>query len=209
MVHDSDPHRAALNYFLRQPVSQDMISYLAQKATEVIRCEPSLDKGLFPTPPVSPPHKNRRPLLPSVEEFVTSLAQRSRVQVPILMTSLVYLSRLQSCLRPDLKGMECTTHRIFLAALILAAKNLNDSTYYNKDWARYSAVSGYGDFGFSITEVNNMERQFLSLLKWDLRINPEDLYYHFEPFLIPIRVWQARQAEKVRTFEQKEECARR
>jgi hypothetical protein len=104
--------------------------------------------------------------------------------------------------------MKCTTHRIFLAALILAAKNLNDSSPKNKHWARYTAVRGYEGFGFSITEVNLMEKQLLFLLDWDLRINPEDLYYHLEPFLAPIRVWQARQAEKARLAEQEKEYAR-
>jgi G1/S-specific cyclin PLC1 len=202
---------AALDHFIQMPVSQDMISYLAQKASQVIRCEPSLNKNLPPTPPASPPQhaaSTREAPLPSVEEFITSLVERSHVQVPTLMTSLVYLSRLRSRLPPVAKGMKCTTPRIFLAALILAAKNLNDSSPKNKHWARYTAVRGYEGFGFSITEVNLMEKQLLFLLDWDLRITPEDLYYHLEPFLAPIRVWQSRQAEKARLAEKEKEMAR-
>jgi len=124
------------------------------------------------------------------------------------MSSLVYLSRLRSRLPPVAKGMRCTVHRIFLAALILAAKNLNDSSPKNKHWARYTAVRGYENFGFSITEVNLMEKQLLFLLDWDLRINPEDLYYHLEPFLAPIRVYQARQVEKARMAQREKDLAR-
>lgn len=183
------------------PVSSSMVSYLAEKAREVIRCEqghPHANKHMLPTPPSTPPQDESRsplqPALPSLEVFIQSLVDRSHVQVPTLMSSLIYLSRLQQRLPPVAKGMRCTVHRIFLASLILAAKNLNDSSPKNKHWARYSSVYGYDGFGFSLTEVNLMEKQLLQLLEWDLRINPEDLYTHLEPFLSPIRLRQQKQA---------------
>ena len=185
------------------PVSRSMVSYLAQKASTVIRCGSQplrTDKTLPPTPPTTPPldGSSRSPLqpaLPSLEAFIQSLVDRSHVQVPTLMSSLIYLSRLQQRLPPVAKGMRCTVHRIFLASLILAAKNLNDSSPKNKHWARYSTVKGYEGFGFSVTEVNLMEKQLLFLLDWDLRINPQDLYTHLEPFLAPIRI-QLQQREE-------------
>ena len=186
------------------PVSSEMVSYLAQQANSVIRCEhqrPQINKNLPPTPPATPPYDEPRspmqPALPSLEAFIQSLVDKSRVQVPTLMSSLIYLSRLQQRLPPVAKGMRCTVHRIFLASLILAAKNLNDSSPKNKHWARYSSVKGYEGFGFSITEVNLMEKQLLFLLDWDLRITNDDLFTHFEPFLAPIRFQQS-QAEAKR-----------
>jgi G1/S-specific cyclin PLC1 len=104
--------------------------------------------------------------------------------------------------------LKCTVHRIFLAALILAAKNLNDSSPKNKHWAEYSNVRGFEPFGFSRTEVNLMEKQLLFLLDWDLNICEDDLYRHFDPFLAPIRAEIERQEEQARIKEMKKKAIR-
>ncbi|KAI9789242.1 MAG: hypothetical protein M1816_006251 [Peltula sp. TS41687] len=204
-ITESDP---ALDRFIRQPVSRDMIRYLAHQACSVIRCEQTPVRTnqprskLPPTPPHTPPPSGPTSVspdevaLPSVEAFISSLVQRSHVQVATLMSSLVYLDRLRRRLPAVAKGMKCTVHRIFLASLILAAKNLNDSSPKNKHWARYSCVPGHAGFGFSLTEVNLMEKQLLFLLDWDMRITQEDLLTHLEPFLAPIRVQLRLQAEE-------------
>jgi PHO85 cyclin-1 len=186
-------NKAALDYFIQLPVSRDMVRYLAKATSQVIRCDsPPPVYTMPPTPPPSPPHADAFPI-PSLEEYITAIVRGSHVQVSTLMTSLVYLARLQDRLPKVAKGMACTLHRIFLAALIIAAKNLNDSSPKNKHWARYTEVPGYPDFGFTTAEVNLMEKQMLCLLEWDLNIKTNDLYTHLEPFLAPIRQHQLKQ----------------
>ncbi|CAI7575063.1 unnamed protein product [Penicillium bialowiezense] len=184
-------NRAALDEFVTSRVTREMVTYLAQQAAQVIRCEAHVTNTVNhgqPTPPSTPPMENADlPALPSIEQFITSLVTRSQVHVSTLMSCLVYLGRLRSRLPPVAKGMRCTVHRIFLASLILAAKNLNDSSPKNKHWARYTVVKGFEGFGFSLPEVNLMERQLLFLLDWDLRITEEDLFTYLEPFLVPHR----------------------
>ncbi|OIW25337.1 cyclin [Coniochaeta ligniaria NRRL 30616] len=194
---------AALDQFVYQPVSRTMIAYLAEAAFGVIQCDPNMmpppaaeprtaaNSHLPPTPPRSPPPRAVRHddgPLPGLEEFITQLVVSSNVQVPTLMSTLVYLNRLKSRLQPMAKGLRCTTHRIFLASLILSAKYLNDSSPKNKHWASYSVIQTDAyNFGFSRTEVNLMEKQLLSLLNWELRITEADLHRELEPFLAPIR----------------------
>ncbi|KAF4459530.1 cyclin [Fusarium albosuccineum] len=208
-------NKTALEQFVYQPVGRDMIAYLAEAAHNVIACDSTLmppapvePRHNLPTPPRSPEPRTVRSEdggLPSLEEFITQLVVSSNVQVPTLMSTLVYLGRLKCKLQPMARGLRCTAHRIFLAALILAAKYLNDSSPKNKHWANYSHITTECyNFGFSRTEVNLMEKQLLFLLEWDLRITEEDLYRDLNDFLEPLRYRIAeRHAKKMRHREEK------
>ncbi|KAJ0100641.1 PHO85 cyclin-9, partial [Diaporthe amygdali] len=122
--------------------------------------------------------------LPSLENFIEQLINTSGVDRLTLVSTLIYLKRVKSRLRPGSRGYRCTAHRLFFAALILSDKYSNDESRMNKDWAPLSLMYFEGEliFGFSLAEVKLLEKQLLQLLDYDVGITEDDWLGELEVF---------------------------
>lgn len=175
--------KEALKIFSRQPVSLDMINFLVATTNSIIQVKPlkkkqqqrhlhhnlSTSRILSINPTIS------------LTNFIKNLITYSNVQTPTLMATLVYLNKLRNLLPANAVGMETTRHRIFLSALIVAAKSLNDSSPLNKHWTKYT------DGLLNLEEVNLAERELINILNWNITIKQDELIITLQPFLIGIK----------------------
>jgi hypothetical protein len=102
------------------PVTERMITLATQIAYETIECNCPSSLAL-----------------PNLSCYIRHLSRRSNLNAATFLTMLVYLSRLRYRLSADRKtarGIECTTHRLFLASFLIANKYLNDVPIKNTHW---------------------------------------------------------------------------
>lgn len=197
-------HDPSLVALMHQHVSIDMVAYVANQTRDIIQISgasieaPSellrVSASGNPTPPLSPVGKGAlsqsKGKLPALEDFLGYIVAKSNLQVATLLTTVIYLHRLREKLPQQARGVPCTRHRVLLAAVIVAAKYLNDSSPKNKHWAVYGRH-------FDNAEVNVMEMQLLSFLQYDLRFDEASALRHFAPFLKQARSPQETRAVAV------------
>ncbi|KAH0827115.1 hypothetical protein J3R83DRAFT_4803 [Lanmaoa asiatica] len=104
--------------------------------------------------------------------FVKDVLTRAEVTIPTILASLVYIDRAKPHLQIALEEWAC--ERVFLGAVMVASKYLNDSTLKNIHWALCTGVFGKRDVG-------RIEREFLDVLDFELSVTEDDILSHHDP----------------------------
>ncbi|MCH0629660.1 cyclin [Kocuria palustris] len=164
--------KSELKIFAKQPITDEMILFLVATTLLVIQVKPQATSSMGDATVL------KHTVL--LTTFIKRLIAYLNVQTPTLMATLIYLNKLRNLLPANAVGMETTRHRIFLAALILLAKSLNDSSPLNKHWTKYT------DGLLLLQQVNMAERELIALLNWDITINEDELVAALQPFLLGI-----------------------
>ncbi|KAK9707719.1 hypothetical protein K7432_010025 [Basidiobolus ranarum] len=116
----------------------------------------------------------RQTQMPELLLFVTRVAERSRISVFTGIIALIYLYRLKARLPARAQGEYGTSHRLFLASILVASKYLYGSEgLSNKAMATASGV-------FNPTEVSRMEEEFLKLLDYRVWVNDQEIRLFLE-----------------------------
>jgi hypothetical protein len=157
---DASLHSPATLQLVDLALTDSLIDYVVQCTVEAV------DFALDRVSSSSTPNVHRHA---KFTEFVSQVLSRSDVKASVILGSLVYIHRAKPYLSIGTEQWAC--ERVFLGALILAAKYTNDSTLRNVHWALCTRVFGKRDVG-------RIEREFLQVLNWDLSISEDDILSH-------------------------------
>jgi len=160
-------HSPQILELVQVKISSGVIDYAVDCVVETVdfamnRPTPSTSRGF---------RSARRPELEPFTTFVTNVLTRAEVSTPTLLAALAYIDRARPYLHIGIE--EWALERVFLGALIVSAKYLNDSTLKNVHWALCTGVFGKRDVG-------RIEREFLDVLNFELGVTEEDILAHFE-----------------------------
>ena len=118
-----------------------------------------------------------------LQVFITETLRRSKTSYSTLQIALFYLILLKQCLPPSsarqpqgCRAMQCG-RRMFLTALILASKYLQDRNYSARAWSKIS--------GLPLKEINENERRYLSIVCWDLHV-PRETFENWSKIVLNV-----------------------
>jgi len=129
---------------------------------------------------------NKQQNLIGLRTFVQEVLRRSKTSYSTLQVALYYLILVQSCIpkhdftmeqsedSPACRAMQCG-RRMFLAALILASKYLQDRNFSARAWSKIS--------GLGTCEINANEMAFLRAVDWKLHI-PEPVFHRWTDIVL-------------------------
>lgn len=138
-----------------QDSATQMVEVIWQLSEPKSRCETVSGRGVLP-----------------LRTFIQETLRRSRTSYSTLQVALYYLILIKAHLpkhdftmsQPEdasLRALQCG-RRMFLAALILASKYLQDRNYSARAWSKIS--------GLKVCEINTNEMAFLEAVNWKLHI---------------------------------------
>ncbi|KAL1916541.1 uncharacterized protein VTP21DRAFT_5732 [Calcarisporiella thermophila] len=117
------------------------------------------------------PQKTINPKVLALRDFIEVTLRRSRTSYSTFQTALFYICRVRNKIvayrRDDVPVNDLVKcgRRMFVGALIVANKFLQDKNYRNRAWSKITSLSNL--------EVNEIERTFLRLIDYNLYLTSE------------------------------------
>ena len=131
--------------------------------------------------------RSESPVHSDFRKYVSQILSSTRLPSSTILLGLHYLAERMTRLSNSGKYNHGSgqVYRMLTTALVLGSKFLDDNTFQNRSWSEVSSIP--------VSELNVLEVEWLTDIKWNMHINPDDP----EGFLLWHQRWQAFKADKV------------
>ncbi|KAI0344595.1 hypothetical protein BDW22DRAFT_1062935 [Trametopsis cervina] len=159
-------HSPQIMEMLNSDLSRPLLEYIVDRVVDVV------DYALGrPSSTIRGRTNSRGTPTKEFPAFAKLVIERAGIQMPGLLGTLVYLDRAKPHLQLSLEEWAC--ERVFLGALICSNKYLNDSTLKNVHWSMCTGL-------FNRRDIGRIEREFLDVLDFELRMSEADILAHYK-----------------------------
>ncbi|KAI0093380.1 hypothetical protein BDY19DRAFT_882810 [Irpex rosettiformis] len=164
-------HHPAIIEMLNSDLSRPLVEHIVDRVIEVV------DFALGRPSTSARGRSNTRRCASAAEfaGFARQVIERAGIGMPGLLGTLVYLDRAKPHLQLSLEEWAC--ERVFLGALICSNKYLNDSTLKNVHWSMCTGL-------FNRRDIGRIEREFLDVLDFEMRISEADILVQHKDVVI-------------------------
>ncbi|KAJ2690152.1 hypothetical protein IWW39_000962 [Coemansia spiralis] len=113
------------------------------------------------------PRGSRESSLQPFQAFCYELLRSTQIAEPIVLLTLLYVNKFRQRF-PDMKGGSGSEYRMFVVALMLASKYLEDNTFTTQTWSEVSHLPA--------KDLTIMQREFLLALEHRLHVPDHEFF---------------------------------
>ena len=113
----------------------------------------------------------------SIEKYLVRLVSHSKMEISTLILILIYIDKI--CKNNKFRLNFFNIHKFIVTSMLVSIKYNEDDFFSNSFYAKVGGVS--------ITELNYLEYEFLSLIDFDLYVD-DDLYSKYSNYILSVNI---------------------
>ena len=113
----------------------------------------------------------------SIEKYLERLISHTKMEISTLILILIYIDKI--CKNNKFRLNYFNIHKLIVTSMLVSIKYNEDDYFSNSFYAKVGGVS--------ITELNHLEYEFLSLIDFDLYVD-EDLFSKYSNYILSVNL---------------------
>ena len=113
----------------------------------------------------------------SIEKYLERLISHTKMEISTLILILIYIDKI--CKNNKFRLNYFNIHKLIVTSMLVSIKYNEDDYFSNSFYAKVGGVS--------ITELNHLEYEFLSLIDFDLYVD-DDLYSKYSNYILSVNI---------------------